>query len=245
MKRNAPIDPTLAPFLRLKDLLGRVAQLNAALEAKDYLAARRLLSSIAIVGPALEEAIGAVEALTSVADTVEAAATEQRLTYGSSLEAAIIESGLRYEGSWPEYVIGTVCRVSIDMKREVVTINGERHKLSAPPATAAIIAAFVQDAERGLSVQELREWLLAAFESLAENRSDHVDVRALHEAVASQQKGRRKYTPGRFGIDLYRLMRQEPGLLQCSPAQSASGGIYIPSSDGGNFISAIRLVHHD
>jgi hypothetical protein len=231
------------PVKRLHEAIGKFLNFRVALGEQDYISAMRLVDTVDELTSSLEVAADAIRPLRDIRQELLAHVQEQKLSYAREFENELDLRALSHTGSWPHYVIATVFRVSVDTRKDVVRINDDRRKLVGPGRLAHEIALLAEKVENTVQIDVFWDALSAAYEGLVrDGQSGYADARALHAAIAPVLKTRGKYTLSQFGIDLFRVDRDRAGLLELSPAQNASGGVYVPSGSGGSFVSALRLT---
>lgn len=233
---------TTDPLKRLHEAVGKFSNFRVALESQDYISAMRLIGAVDELFFALEVAAEAVGPMRDIRERLLSDVKAQKLSYAREFEDALNLRGLSHTGAWPDYVVATVFRVSIDTRKDVVRVNDDRKKLVGPAKLVDELVAQAEKIENLVQVDVFWEALRAAYdEAVRDGESGYVDARVLYAAILLRIKMKGKYSISQFGIDLYRVDRDRAGLLELSPAQNATGGVYVPSSFGGGFVSALRL----
>lgn len=170
----------------------------------------------------------------------------------SDFEAGLEQAGLSWFGEWPTYVIESVVRLTIDLLRGDATLDGK--SLGTIEPTRVVPAAKQRSVElidRAFDPDEFRRVLQEAYTTEASRRGTafgaFVAVQPLYLRVRQRfmdMGADKQYSEAKFAVDLYRLRQADiiGSALHLSPAQDASGGLYVPSGSGGNYIAALRFV---
>lgn len=239
----------------LKKQLDRYSRLTSlAVEGRD-LDANQMLSRTGNPAPKLLEDLTAAKAAVEsfpLQSHIRDSANWSRLHYHETLERELDASALRWDGQWPTYVIEDVVRLELNLERYEALIDGKGAGSLEPTRLVDSIRARLNELfDDSLDVMAFLACLQSAQGKVAEDQGqtprDYVDIRRVYSIIRSQG-GRRRYSEDKFGADVYRLLfegrpKTSDGMtLELSPAQSASGGIYIPSRGGGNYIAALRFV---
>ncbi len=177
---------------------------------------------------------------------------ECRLYYREILERQLDRKGLGRSGQWPSYVIEDVIRLQVNLERDDALIDGKKVGTIEPVRVVDRIRARLDELfDESFEAPVFLDTLRLAHGEIAHDQSlsigEYVDIRKIYGKIRSQmEKGR--YSEAKFGADLYRLgldgrPKTSDGLvLELSPAQNASGGLYVPARGGGNYIAALRCV---
>ena len=242
-------------LLELKKQLDRYSRLTSlAVEGRD-LDAQQMLSRTGNPVPRLLESLTATKAAVEsfpVQSHVQEAANRSKLHYHETLERVLDESGLRRNGQWPSYVIEDVVRLELNLERYEALIDGKGAGSLEPTRLVERIKTRLSELfDESLDVVAFLGSLQRAQEKVATDQgqapTDYIDIRKVYGVIRSGGE-RGRYSEDKFGADVYRLfckgrLQTRDGLtLELSPAQSASGGIYIPAPSGGNYIAALRFI---
>ncbi|MDE2778191.1 MAG: hypothetical protein OXI91_00740 [Chloroflexota bacterium] len=252
---NTDLTRLHSALVGLKKQLDRYSRLTSlAVEGRD-LDAKQMLSRTGNPAPELLENLAATKAAIEsfpLQSHIQEAANWSRLHYHDTLERVLDESGLRRNGQWPSYVIEDVVRLELNLERYEALIDGKGAGSLEPTRIVDRIKARLNELfDKSLDVVVFLGSLQSAQEKVAADQgqspTDYVDIRKVYGVLRSQ-RGIGQYSEDKFGANVYRLFlegrpKTTDGMtLELSPAQSASGGIYIPSPGGGNYIAALRFV---
>lgn len=179
-----------------------------------------------------------------------------RLHYHEDLENEFNKFSIRRSGQWPSYVLGDVLRLRIDLQRGVATLENKKLGTLEPSLIVEQVKSKLDELfSRPFNASEYLLLLRSASEKItsAQGREpdEYIDIRDVFAFVRTHMKQYghdRRYNETKFQADIYRLLRDrrpitEDGFeLELSPAQNATGGMYIQTTDTGNYIAAIRFV---
>lgn len=227
---------------RLREALATFAQLQSALQTEDYVTAGRLVEVIDNLSDLLEKAKDEYIRIRPDRSSIEAKRAEQRTSYADILEETLRNRSVPVTGKWPQYTVGVIFRVEVNLRDDTVKVNDDIKNLVSPGRLADDLIESLAEIERSIPIELFEDALRSAYtEKASTANGGYVDIHALYESVAGVLKRKvRSYTATRFGIDIYRLSRMRRDGIDLSPSQSAAGGLYIPSDSGGNFASALK-----
>ena len=252
---NTDLTRLHSTLVGLRKQLDRYSRLTSlAVEGRD-LDAKQMLSRTGNPVPRLLECLTATKAAVEsfpLQSHIQEAANWSRLHYHETLERALDESGIRRNGQWPSYVIEDVVRLELNLERYEALIDGKGAGSLEPTRLVDRIKARLNELfDESLDLVAFLGSLQSAQGKVAADQgqspTDYVDIRKVFGVIRSRGE-RGRYSEDKFGADVYRLFCQgrpktPDGLtLELSPAQSASGGIYIPAPGGGNYIAALRFI---
>ena len=177
---------------------------------------------------------------------------QSRLYYREILERQLDQDNLGRSGQWPSYVIEDIIRLQVNLEQDEALIDGKRVGTIEPSRVVGRVRTRLDELfDESFEAPVFMDALRTAQKEIATDQSlsagDYVDIRKVYGKIRSQVESGR-YSEAKFGADLYRLGRDgrpktSDGLvLELSPAQNASGGLYIPARGGGNYIAALRFV---
>ena len=242
-------------LLELKKQLDRYSRFTSLAVEGRYLDAQQVLSKTGNPVPKFLESLTATKSAVEsfpVQSHVQEAANRSKLHYHETLEGVLDESGLRRNGQWPSYVIEDVVRLELNLERYEALIDGKGAGSLEPTRLVDRIKTRLNELfDESLDVVAFLGSLQSAQEKVAidqgQTSTDYVDIRKVYGVIRSRGE-RGRYSEDKFGADVYRLFCEGPPetpegqTLELSPAQSASGGIYIPAPRGGNYIAAYVLL---
>lgn len=179
-----------------------------------------------------------------------------RLHYHEDLENEFDKLSIRRSGQWPSYVLGDVLRLRIDLQRGVATLENKKLGTLEPSLIVEQVKSKLDELfSRPFNASEYLLLLRSASRKIASTQGresdEYIDIRDVFAFVRTHMKQYghvRRYNETKFQADIYRLLRDrrpitEDGFeLELSPAQNATGGMYIQTTDTGNYIAAIRFV---
>lgn len=234
---------------------------KAATAAADghYLDAEQLLRKSSNVSRALKRAlrdadtsVGAVELESIIFERSNEARRQLRTNY----ELEMQQAQLAWSGEWPSYIVQGVVRVSVDVIRGDSTVDGRALGTIEPGRVVPIVRNRVSELlDREFDPVEFGRLLADCYAAEVAQQGTAFGTFVGIQAVYSRLRGYfahasdKQYNEAKFAVDLFRLREAElpdaPAgrrLLQLSPAQDASGGLYIPTRSGGNYIASLRFT---
>jgi hypothetical protein len=229
------------------------ASASRYLDADAILRAKRDLLQTA--KEASNRVVTAIDGFT-VEPTIRSEARAARLHYKENLESALSDAGIPFRGQWPAYTIAEIVQILAEPEKDRVTMDGKRlDSIEVLPVIERIQTKMKELLERpfdvGLFIGVLEEAYREACAAGAHTFGQYVDIKRIANSVRDKMKSRNidsRYNDAKFAVDVYRLQTGTPSLasvrIELSPAQNASGSIYIPSAGSGNYIAALRLVEH-
>jgi hypothetical protein len=203
---------------------------------------------------ALREVAGSISASQFETIVQERSSVAQR-QLKAVYEANLREAELTWSGDWPAYVVVNVVRLTIDLIRSDASVDGKSLGTIEPTRVVPAVKQRVTELiDRPFDRAEFRQLLTDVYAAEASRQGNafgtFVDIQSVYARIKShfaQTTIEKQYTEAKFAVDLFRLRQAEMvgatarPALQLSPAQDASGGLYVPTGAGGNYIAALRF----
>jgi len=223
------------------------------LDAKKHLGKEKSLTPKLV--SALAKLSDAVNTQTLETVVLDRARSEQ-LHYRENLEERLAAANIKFTGEFPDYTVAEIIRLQIDLQKGNSHLDGKRLGTLEPVRVVGQLSERISELlDRDFDGGDFLRALISAYDETlsAQGRGygEYADVRTIGKAVGDKLKQANQdanYSEKKFAVDLYRLCvsgrpaTPEGATLEFSPAQSASGGLYVPAKTGGNYIAALRFV---
>lgn len=224
-----------------------VRECLSAIELDEYLKARDFGKKLVQLEKVLADSHKSIKRLDikNLERVVAENAEDQRLSFESDIITELRGRSMDVSGHWPELLVNQALQLKINLNAAYATINGSKVRYFSVKRIAECVEEAWQQAEKSTDLSNFIDIVTKSYEQIATREDSdpngYVDIRLIYDAVSSKRP--KTYDTTAFGIECYRTMfaTQNGPAIELSPAQSASGGIFIPSPGGGNYIAALRI----
>ena len=182
-------------------------------------------------------------------ESLSAVVKERSLAYRELLEEAFKKENVVFVGEWPTYIAGDIVRLEVRLEQLDALLDGKRANTIEPERLAHTVRLRIDALlKSGFHPPEFAGALSKAYDNVVQKCNapgGYVGIRDVYELVKGEfGKSKVRYGEHQFAVDLYKVLAAVDSgqVIELSPAQDATGGIYVPGRQGsGNYIAALRI----